>query len=167
MSIRGVWQLRTLTIRYCDIQSGSRGVRDFLRCGEHGAAAFASAHPHLNIHAEVVRGRHPVAIGEYANGNVIEHGLRDEDQDGVNTLIGWLRDNTGRKVKKHPKDVVPDPQAVRARKEAYEAAEAAAEAEGKVFDGPLLSDHSIQGMWDNRRYTVTISEDDLEEQQQQ
>ena len=113
MSIRGVFQLQKLTLRYCDIQSGSRGVRDFLR---DGAAAFAATNPHLEIQVGVRRGRHPVAIGEYRNGNVIEQALRDEDFSGVRGIIQDLRDNTGRKVKRHPKEVIPDPQAVKARR---------------------------------------------------
>ena len=103
MSIRGVWQLTRLTVKYCDIQSGSRGVRDFLR---EGAAAFAAGHSHIDIHAQVKRGRHPVAIGEYRNGNVLEHSLRDESLHGVEVVLNKLRDNTGRKVKKHAKEVV-------------------------------------------------------------
>ena len=159
MSIRGVFQLSKLTVRYCDIQSGSRGVRDFLR---NGATAFAAKNPHLDIHVEVQCGRHPIAIGEYRNGNVIEHGLRDATRPGVADALGELRDNTGRKVKRHPKDVVPDPEAVRARQTTHAEAKRA----GRANSEPLYSDHSIQGMWDNRRYRVTVSEDEIAEQKE-
>ena len=64
MTTRGVWQLRSLVISYCERSGSSRGVREYL---SNQLIPFATANPQLQIVAQQRPMRHPFVQGEYVN----------------------------------------------------------------------------------------------------
>ena len=96
-SIRGVWQLKKITIQYCKHAGSSAGVRDYLRAG---VVDFARDHPQVQIETSVRSGRHPVAKGEYVTGQMKVHPLRNEDPERIDELLTDLRNTSGRKLTK-------------------------------------------------------------------
>ncbi len=62
MTTRGVWQLRSLVISYCERSGSSRGVREFL---SNQLVPFATANPQLHIVAQQRQDRHPFVQGHY------------------------------------------------------------------------------------------------------
>ena len=64
MTTRGVWQLRSLVISYCERSGSSRGVREYL---SNQLIPFATANPQLQIVAQQRKMRHPFVQAEYVN----------------------------------------------------------------------------------------------------
>ncbi|KAK9865433.1 hypothetical protein WJX84_003307 [Apatococcus fuscideae] len=62
MSRRGVWQLKHLTLRYCDWSGSSKGTRDFI---DHLLPQFSRENAQLKIETAVQRGRHPSWHAQY------------------------------------------------------------------------------------------------------
>ena len=67
MCTRGVWQLKTLTFRYCAHSGSSQGIRELF--AKPGFARFAEEHPQLQIRSELRPGKHPYLVGNYVDGN--------------------------------------------------------------------------------------------------
>ena len=63
MCSRGVWQLQTLSLRYCAHSGSSSKVRQFLKSPS--LIQFAKANPQLTVQSELRPGRHPIVVGEY------------------------------------------------------------------------------------------------------
>lgn len=63
MATRGIWQLKEVTIRYCQHSGSSRHVRDFLSNKQF--LEFVKENPQVSFRTELKPGRHPVLIGDY------------------------------------------------------------------------------------------------------
>mmetsp|Transcript_11740 Transcript_11740/g.27979 ORF Transcript_11740/g.27979 Transcript_11740/m.27979 type:complete len:129 (+) Transcript_11740:134-520(+) len=105
MCTRGVWQLQELTLRYCRASGSSAGVREFLR---EGLVEFARANPQLKVRTVVKPNRHPIAVGDYLNGNTKVVDLKNRGVDDVGLVAQRLRDDAGRKVQRHHVPVVSE-----------------------------------------------------------
>ncbi|CAM9283318.1 unnamed protein product [Choristocarpus tenellus] len=97
MATRGVFQLRTLTIMYCDYGGSSRGVREFIR---NRIVDFARETPHAQVVTELRRGRHPKIVGDYIKGNSKVVEVKNRDPDEVLDFAYMLRNSSGRKMTK-------------------------------------------------------------------
>ena len=62
MCTRGVWQLSSVTVRFCAQGGSSAGTRAFV-AGD--LRAFAAANSAIGFAVEHVAGRHPLAVGRY------------------------------------------------------------------------------------------------------
>lgn len=97
MATRGVWQLKKLVVKYCDISGSSRGARELM---EAKLPAFQRANPQLEVETVLSRGRHPHLQGLYRNGRDRVVGVKNQSADEVLEHATRLRNSTGRKVLK-------------------------------------------------------------------
>ncbi|EIE22936.1 hypothetical protein COCSUDRAFT_83708 [Coccomyxa subellipsoidea C-169] len=93
MARLGVWQLRKLTLNYCNISGSSRGARTFV---EDYLPTFKQENPHLQVLEDLQPGRHPYLKAEYRNGRVRTVGVKNELPDGVLRHAVMLRSAAGR-----------------------------------------------------------------------
>lgn len=63
MATKGVWQLKQVTIRYCQHGGSSRHVRQLL--GDQRFLRFVEENPQVHFETELKGARHPVLIGDY------------------------------------------------------------------------------------------------------
>ena len=63
MATKGVWQLKQVTIRYCQHGGSSRYVRQLL--GDHRFLKFVEENPQVQFETELKGARHPILIGDY------------------------------------------------------------------------------------------------------
>lgn len=84
MSLRGVRQLKSLTIQYSDIDGSSRGVREWMRTH---LVKFAEANPVATIKTEKVRNCHPLLRAFYLNGNKKQISIKNVSSDEVHEQV--------------------------------------------------------------------------------
>ena len=89
MCSRGVWQLRSLLVQYCERGGSSRGTRDFL---ERMLVPFAEANPQINIAVSVKPNRHPLVRGWYVQDGPKRLNLANMSAEQVAERIQFLRD---------------------------------------------------------------------------
>ena len=70
MSIRGVWQLRTLSIVHCRSQGSSRGAREFVQSQ---LPQFQAANPQLSVESVHRNNRHPYVLAEFGQRTMHAH----------------------------------------------------------------------------------------------
>lgn len=97
MATRGVWQLKRLVLKFCDISGSSRGAREFM---ETQLPAFQSANAQLEVEAVLNRGRHPNLHGFYRNGRDRVVDVKNQTAENILEAAARLRNSTGRKVVK-------------------------------------------------------------------
>ena len=78
MATRGVFQCRTLTLRYCEHGGSSRAVREYLASGK--LLEWASSRPTVEVRVSVANGRHPNLSAGYetqavSNKTAANHGV--------------------------------------------------------------------------------------------
>jgi large subunit ribosomal protein L43 len=95
MSLRGVRQLKELTIRYSDIDGSSKGIRNWMG---NNLLNFAKENPTLLVRAVLRRSRHPFVRGHYLNGNTKTIGIKNETPGDINDYVYFLRNQIGRRV---------------------------------------------------------------------
>jgi large subunit ribosomal protein L43 len=95
MSLRGIRQLKELSIRYSDLDGSSRGIRAWM---QQKLVKFAAANPQLAISTEKRRNRHPCLTGRYVNGNTKVIGIKNLEVDEINEQVLHLRNQIGRKM---------------------------------------------------------------------
>lgn len=95
MTQRGVWQLKRLTVSYCDHSGSSRGAREFVKSF---LPLFAEDNKQIEVQAELNRGRHPCLRGVYRNGNKRQVGVKNEPQEELLRQAMMLRGTIGRKA---------------------------------------------------------------------
>ena len=78
MSIRGVYQLMRLELKYCDHGGSSRHLRNFL---ENHLKTLREEWSHLDITTTVRRGRHPHVTGTYRNGRQKTVDLKNKEEE--------------------------------------------------------------------------------------
>ena len=111
MATRGVFQLRTLTLSYCEHGGSSKAVRDFLASGK--LIEWASERPSVEIKVCVRNGKHPNAKGEYltgVNGSVHQVCLKSNAARSpeIESILDMLFNRSGRKITKFTKSVYSD-----------------------------------------------------------
>ena len=74
MCTRGVFQLRKLSLYFCDFGGSSQGVRSALTSEE--LKKFMSINPHIEYNFIVKRNHHPFVTGAYLNGYLKDIPLR-------------------------------------------------------------------------------------------
>lgn len=80
-----------------------------------GVIDFARANPQVEIRAINHQNRHPIAVGEYLNGNSKTEDLKSKSAAHIADIVQRLRDTSGRKIKAHEEPVrseVPSVQGV-------------------------------------------------------
>ena len=95
MATRGVFQLRKLTVKYCDHSGSSRGAREFIR---HRIVEFAKNTPAAEVATELRPGQHPYIIGDYVTGEAKTIGVKNIDPAEIMNYALMLRNSSGRKV---------------------------------------------------------------------
>ena len=110
MATRGIFQLRKLTLKYCEVGGSSRGIREYI--GDGHLVKWATEHPHVNI--EVVRrqNRHPVVHADYLTSpSDTKHQISVKNKEAwedVEAVLDQLANRSGRKIKKTTVPVVTD-----------------------------------------------------------
>ncbi len=95
MSLRGVKQLKELVIRYSDYDGSSRGIREWM---SNNLLNFAKNNAALQIKTELKRAKHPLLIGQYANGNTKTVCIKNLDVATIESQVAHLRNQIGRRV---------------------------------------------------------------------
>mgnify|MGYP000166823309 CR=1 FL=1 len=95
MSLKGVRQLKELVIRYSDYDGSSKGVREWMRTQ---LVPFANNNPDLAVKTVIKRCVHPFVRGNYLNGNSKTICIKNLHPDEINSYVGNLRNQIGRKV---------------------------------------------------------------------
>lgn len=95
MSLRGVKQLKELTIRYSDYDGSSKGIREWMR---HNLVKFATGNPDCLIKTEVRRNKHPVFTGTYVNGNSKTVCIKNMEPERVDEFAMFIRNQIGYKM---------------------------------------------------------------------
>ena len=90
MSIRGVYQLMRLELKYCDHSGSSRHLRNFL---ENHLKTLREEWSHLDITTTVRRGRHPHVTGTYRNGRQKTVDLKNKEEDAAKLTPDDLQDS--------------------------------------------------------------------------
>jgi len=62
MAVRGVYQLKEVLFRYCDIGGSSRGIREYIQTT---LIPFSESNPQINFKVAIKRNRHPCITASY------------------------------------------------------------------------------------------------------
>eukprot|EP00616_Rhizochromulina_sp_CCMP1243_P019371 CAMPEP_0118964122 /NCGR_PEP_ID=MMETSP1173-20130426/1869_1 /TAXON_ID=1034831 /ORGANISM="Rhizochromulina marina cf, Strain CCMP1243" /LENGTH=148 /DNA_ID=CAMNT_0006912545 /DNA_START=10 /DNA_END=453 /DNA_ORIENTATION=- len=95
MSIRGVAQLKGLTLRYCDLGGSSRGARQFIR---ENLVSWAEKNPQTQVETAIKRNKHPQLIGEYVWGEPKIVTVKNMSPEEILANAQRLRNSSGRKM---------------------------------------------------------------------
>jgi large subunit ribosomal protein L43 len=111
MATRGIFQLRTLTLSYCEHGGSSKAVRDFLASGK--LIDWAKERPSVEIRVRVKNGKHPNVKGEYltgVDGSVHQVCLKSNAArtPDIGGTLDKLFNKSGRKMTKLTKPVYTD-----------------------------------------------------------
>ncbi|TYZ57615.1 hypothetical protein PybrP1_007397 [[Pythium] brassicae (nom. inval.)] len=104
MATHGVWQLKQVTIRYCQHSGSSRFVREML--GDQRFLAFVQENPQVNFRTELKGARHPVLIGDYISNAQKVCDVKNQEVDFVMAQLERLRNTSGRKMTKMKRPVI-------------------------------------------------------------
>ena len=96
MCTRGVYQLRKLSVYFCDYGGSSQGVRDALISPS--LNQFIEANPHIEFVFIRKRNHHPYVAGAYLNGYLKNIPLRSITQEEVFDRFNDLRNQLGRRA---------------------------------------------------------------------
>lgn len=95
MCTRGVFQLRKLSVYFCDFGGSSAGVRRTLMSNE--LKEFMAANQHIEFNFIIKRNHHPFVTGAYINGYLKDVPLRSLEPEQIMTSVNKLRNQFGRK----------------------------------------------------------------------
>lgn len=95
MATRGVFQLRKLTVLYCEYGGSSKGAREFIR---HQIVDFANKTPAAEVVTELRPGRHPYILADYETGENKAIGVKNITPSEIMDYAMTLRNSSGRKV---------------------------------------------------------------------
>lgn len=95
MATRGVFQLRKITVKYCDHSGSSKGAREFIR---RRIVEFANNTPAAEVATELRPGQHPYIMGDYVTGEVKTIGIKNIPPGEIMDYALMLRNSSGRKV---------------------------------------------------------------------
>ena len=103
MATRGIQQIKSLTIRYCEYGGSSSTVRQYLNSNK--IIQLAESYPKVEINVKVKGNRHPNISAEYINGKFKQIGIKNEPMKAVEKSIEKLLNSSGRKITKINKDI--------------------------------------------------------------
>lgn len=109
MATRGVFQLTTLRLYYCEHGGSSNTVREYIRKGR--LVAWATGALNVQIRVAVRNGHHPYIQANYQESDTIQHQVSVKNVESfqeIDTLLNLLRNRSGRKIKKLVNPVVTD-----------------------------------------------------------
>ncbi|KAF1793975.1 Thioredoxin-like fold [Phytophthora cactorum] len=104
MATKGVWQLKQVTIRYCQHGGSSRYVRQLL--GDERFLKFVEENPQVHFETELKGARHPILIGDYVSD------IKNQDIPFVMKQLERLRNSSGRKMTHIKKPVISKRQTI-------------------------------------------------------
>ena len=96
MCSRGVFQLRKLTVFFCDYGGSSSGVRELL--GSETLQSYLKANPQIGFQVICKRNYHPHVKGAYINGYTKDVPLRNLTEGEVISKLESLKNQLGRKA---------------------------------------------------------------------
>jgi len=97
MATRGVKQLQTLRIAYCNHGGSSESVREYIASGK--IVEFAKENPTVNVIGELRNGKHPYIKAEYLTGFHKQICVKNESLRRIQEVIQMLNNSSGRKIK--------------------------------------------------------------------
>ncbi|KAE8906105.1 hypothetical protein PF005_g8162 [Phytophthora fragariae] len=103
MATKGVWQLKQVTIRYCQHSGSSRYVRQLL--GDERFVKFVQENPQVQFETELKGARHPVLIGDYVTNDQKVTDIKNQDIPFILSQLERLRNSSGRKMTRIKKPV--------------------------------------------------------------
>jgi large subunit ribosomal protein L43 len=110
MATRGIFQLTTLRLSYCEVGGSSRAMREYLGNGE--LSKWAAVHPHVSVEVKQKNGHHPIVHADYlTNSKKILHQVtvkNYEKWEHVQEVLDMLSNRSGRKIVKITKPVLTD-----------------------------------------------------------
>ena len=98
MATRGIVQLKTLKLFYCEHGGSSRAVRDFISSGR--IVTWATQNPKIQVEVKVRNGEHPFVEGEYISGKPKQIGVKNENTKRIYEVMDMLKNSSGRKMKR-------------------------------------------------------------------
>ena len=98
MSVRGIRQLKSIRLYFCDFGGSSKGTRELLKSD---SIVDFMKKSKLDLHIAMRRGRHPYISSTYINGYVKDQSLRNYTQDEVLEEFDKMYSGMGRKSLKH------------------------------------------------------------------
>ncbi|GAB9470162.1 hypothetical protein Gpo141_00007415 [Globisporangium polare] len=104
MATKGVWQLKQVTIRYCQHSGSSRNIRKLL--GDERFLNFVKENPQVNFQTELKGARHPVLIGDYITDDQKVCDVKNQEVDFVLMQLERLRNSSGRKMTRMKRPVI-------------------------------------------------------------
>jgi large subunit ribosomal protein L43 len=108
MATRGVFQLSTLRLYYCEHGGSSRAIREFLSNGR--LTEWAVAHPHVDVEVKPRNGQHPFVEGDYKT-MAAAHQISVKNHEHwkyVQQTCDMLHSRSGRKITKITTPVLTD-----------------------------------------------------------
>ncbi|KAG1711814.1 hypothetical protein DVH05_009056 [Phytophthora capsici] len=96
MATKGVWQLKQVTIRYCQHGGSSRYVRQLL--GDERFLKFVEENPQVQFDTELKGARHPILIGDYVTNQRKVADIKNQDIPFILKQLERLRNSSGRKM---------------------------------------------------------------------
>jgi large subunit ribosomal protein L43 len=97
MATRGVKQLQTLRIAYCNYGGSSESVRAFISSGK--IVDFAKQNPSVEVIGELRNGKHPYIRAEYLTGFDKQVCVKNESLGRILEVVHMLNNSSGRKIK--------------------------------------------------------------------
>mmetsp|Transcript_12049 Transcript_12049/g.13866 ORF Transcript_12049/g.13866 Transcript_12049/m.13866 type:complete len:179 (+) Transcript_12049:15-551(+) len=99
MCTRGIYQLKRLSIFFCDWGGSSEGVRKALSSNE--LKTFFESNPQIEREYLLKRGKHPYLVGTYVNGYTKTVPLRNNSVEDVVINMQTARNQFGRHALPH------------------------------------------------------------------
>jgi large subunit ribosomal protein L43 len=96
MCTRGVYQLRKLSLYFCDFGGSSAGVREALASEQ--LKQFIKENEHIDFNFIIKRNHHPFVTGAYINGYLKDMPLRSYKEEEVIETLNSLRNQLGRRA---------------------------------------------------------------------
>jgi len=98
MATRGVKQLQTLRIAYCNYGGSSESVREFISSGK--IVEFARQNSSVHVVGELRNGKHPYIKAEYLTGFDKQVCVKNVSLKRILEVIHMLNNSSGRKIKR-------------------------------------------------------------------
>ncbi|KAG7402099.1 39S ribosomal protein L43, mitochondrial [Phytophthora boehmeriae] len=104
MATKGVWQLKQVTIRYCQHGGSSRYVRQLLT--DERFLNFVKENPQVQFETELKGARHPILIGDYITDERKVTDVKNQDIPFIMKQLERLRNTSGRKMTHMKKPII-------------------------------------------------------------
>eukprot|EP01015_Nassula_variabilis_P018496 TRINITY_DN3019_c0_g1_i5.p1 TRINITY_DN3019_c0_g1~~TRINITY_DN3019_c0_g1_i5.p1 ORF type:complete len:174 (+),score=4.37 TRINITY_DN3019_c0_g1_i5:113-634(+) len=104
MCTRGLFQLKKVSLYFCDMGGSSKGVRDFLKSDY--LKEFLANNPQIQFNFYLKRGSHPGISATYVNGFIKDLSLRNKSHEDVLDDMLRVRNSFGRSALSHSGDKV-------------------------------------------------------------